>query len=233
MAVVEPFRPYGSETHTGLDRNVVRLEFLGPVSPELVLVDPELAARARALLPDVPAARLPRRREGDEPTPLRTDAASGRRRIRWRLVTASAVAAVAVAAAGSGWWVATAGHDDDPVLQSSPPVAVPTVPSTLPVEPDPSPKAIVALEEAKRREPRSRSIREALGIAYFRLGRWEEAEAEFRVLVELSPSDVFAHYALGRTLANQGRHKEATPHFKLAQSLRQRRTPSGDPLESG
>jgi Flp pilus assembly protein TadD len=41
--------------------------------------------------------------------------------------------------------------------------------------------------EGKRREPQSRSIREALGIAYFRIGRWAEAEAEFRALVELAP----------------------------------------------
>jgi Flp pilus assembly protein TadD len=83
-------------------------------------------------------------------------------------------------------------------------------------------QATVSLEKAKRREPRSRSIREALGIAYFRIGRWEEAEEEFRALVELSPSDDFAHYALGRALANQGRRKEAAPHFKLARSLRPR-----------
>jgi Flp pilus assembly protein TadD len=84
-------------------------------------------------------------------------------------------------------------------------------------------QATVALEKAKRREPQSRSIREALGIAYFRLRRWGEAEAEFRALVELSPSDDYAHYALARTLVNQGRRKEATPHIKLARSLSPRR----------
>jgi Flp pilus assembly protein TadD len=85
-------------------------------------------------------------------------------------------------------------------------------------------QATVPLEKAKRREPKSRSIREALGIAYFRIGRWEEAEAEFRALVELSPSEEFAHWALARTLANQGRREEALPHFKLARSLRPRRS---------
>src|SRR5947208_7510345 len=83
-------------------------------------------------------------------------------------------------------------------------------------------QATVALEKAKRREPRSRSIREALGIAYFRLRRWQEAEAEFRVLVELSPADDYAHYALARALVNQGRRQEAKPHLKLARSLRPR-----------
>ena len=83
-------------------------------------------------------------------------------------------------------------------------------------------QATVSLEKAKRREPASRSIREALGIAYFRLGRWQEAEAEFQALVDLSPDDEFAHRALGRALAKQGRSDEAAPHFKLARSLRPR-----------
>jgi Flp pilus assembly protein TadD len=83
-------------------------------------------------------------------------------------------------------------------------------------------QATVPLEKAKTREPRSRSIREALGIAYFRIGRWSEAEAEFRALVDLSPADEWAHYALARALVNQGRRKEATPHLKLARWLRPR-----------
>jgi len=92
-------------------------------------------------------------------------------------------------------------------------------------------QAIVPLEKAKRREPQSRSIREALGIAYFRSGRWEEAEAEFRALVELAPADEFAHHALGRALVNQGRHKEATPHIKIARSLRPRTISEGESLD--
>ena len=36
-------------------------------------------------------------------------------------------------------------------------------------------QATVALEKAKRREPDKASIREALGIAYFRIRRYEEA----------------------------------------------------------
>lgn len=79
------------------------------------------------------------------------------------------------------------------------------------------------LEQARRREPQSRSIREALGIAYFRSRRWEDAEAEFRALAELSPDDEFAHYALGRALTNQGRARDALPHLKLARSLRPRK----------
>ena len=81
-------------------------------------------------------------------------------------------------------------------------------------------QATVALEKAKRREPDKASIREALGIAYFRIRRWEEAEAEFRTLLELSPVNDYAHYALGRCLEKQGREREANAHYKLASSLR-------------
>jgi len=80
-------------------------------------------------------------------------------------------------------------------------------------------QATVALEKAKRREPDKASIREALGIAYFRIRRWAEAEAEFRAVLELSPADDYAHYALGRTLEKQGKAAEANGHYKLASSL--------------
>ena len=81
-------------------------------------------------------------------------------------------------------------------------------------------QATVALEKAKRREPDKASIREALGIAYFRIHRYQEAEEEFRAVLELSPTDDYAHYALGRCLEKQGREKEANGHYKLASSLR-------------
>src|SRR5919201_1794042 len=81
-------------------------------------------------------------------------------------------------------------------------------------------QATVPLEKAKRREPEKASIREALGIAYFRIRRWAEAEAEFRKVLELSPADDYAHYALGRSLEKQGKATEANGHYKLASSLR-------------
>jgi Flp pilus assembly protein TadD len=81
-------------------------------------------------------------------------------------------------------------------------------------------QATVPLEKAKRLEPQKASIREALGIAYFRIHRWAEAEAEFRAALEISPVDDYAHYALGRCLEKQGRAVEANGHYKLARSLR-------------
>jgi Flp pilus assembly protein TadD len=85
-------------------------------------------------------------------------------------------------------------------------------------------QATVPLEKAKKLEPRKASIREALGIAYFRLRRWHEAEEEFRAVLELSPTDDYAHYALGRTLEKLGRDSEANAHYKLASSM----APSND-----
>jgi Flp pilus assembly protein TadD len=81
-------------------------------------------------------------------------------------------------------------------------------------------QATVPLEKAKRREPDKASIREALGIAYFRIRRYEEAEQEFRRVLEISPTDDYAHYALGRCLEKRGRAAEANGHYKLASSLR-------------
>ena len=92
-------------------------------------------------------------------------------------------------------------------------------------------QATVALEKAKRREPEKASIREALGIAYFRISDWQSAEREFRKLLELSPVDDYAHYALGRTLVKQGRKAEAATHLKLARSLQPR--PPGEPTLEG
>src|ERR671931_2214822 len=81
-------------------------------------------------------------------------------------------------------------------------------------------QATVALEKAKAREPEKASIREALGIAYFRIHRYAEAETEFRKMLDLAPADDYAHYALGRCLEKRGRQAEANGHYKLASSLR-------------
>jgi Flp pilus assembly protein TadD len=81
-------------------------------------------------------------------------------------------------------------------------------------------QATVPLEKAKRREPQKASIREALGIAYFRIQRYDDAEQEFRTMLEISPADDYAHYALGRCLEKQGKAAEANGHYKLASSLR-------------
>jgi Flp pilus assembly protein TadD len=84
-------------------------------------------------------------------------------------------------------------------------------------------EATVTLEQAKRREPAKASIREALGIAYFRSRRFADAEREFRAVVELDPVDDYAHFALARCLEKQRRPAEAVGHLRLAASLRPER----------
>ncbi|GAB4244014.1 MAG: hypothetical protein Kow00122_00240 [Thermoleophilia bacterium] len=81
-------------------------------------------------------------------------------------------------------------------------------------------QAAVRLEKARTREPTKGSIREALGRAYYMLGRWEEAEREFRFLLELSPTNDYAHYCLSRVLSKLGRRHEAAAHLKLARAMR-------------
>ena len=80
-------------------------------------------------------------------------------------------------------------------------------------------QSTVSLEKAKRLEPDKASIREKLGIAYFRLQRYEEAESEFRAMLDLAPTDDYAHYGLGRALEKQGKDAEANGHYKLANAL--------------
>ena len=66
---------------------------------------------------------------------------------------------------------------------------------------------------------RHRSARRS-GIAYFRIQRFSEAEAEFREILELQPVDHYAHFALGRCLEKQGKPDEAVGHYRMASFFR-------------
>src|SRR4051812_21186013 len=83
--------------------------------------------------------------------------------------------------------------------------------------------ATVPLEQARKMEPEKSSIREALGRAYFRCGRYEAASVEFQAVVERYPVNDFAQFCLGRSLEKSGRPKEARRHLALAASLRPER----------
>jgi Flp pilus assembly protein TadD len=80
--------------------------------------------------------------------------------------------------------------------------------------------AAIPLEKAREMEPEKSSIREALGRAYFRSGRYRDASVEFRAVVEKYPVNDFAHFCLGRSLEKSGRRQEARKHLALAASLR-------------
>ncbi|MBV9213872.1 MAG: tetratricopeptide repeat protein [Actinobacteria bacterium] len=80
--------------------------------------------------------------------------------------------------------------------------------------------ATIPLERARRLEPDKTSIREALGRAYFRAGRYAQAREEFAAVVERSPVNDFAHFCLGRALEKTGRRAEARRHLALAANMR-------------
>src|SRR3954454_15961432 len=80
--------------------------------------------------------------------------------------------------------------------------------------------AAIPLERASRLEPDKGSIREALGRAYFRSGRFAEARDEFAAVVERYPTNDFALFCLGRACELTGDRREARKHLTLAANLR-------------
>ena len=80
--------------------------------------------------------------------------------------------------------------------------------------------AAIPLARASRLEPDKTSIREALGRAYFRSGRFGLAAEEFEAVVERAPVNDFAHFCLGKALAKTGRTMEARRHAALAACMR-------------
>jgi tetratricopeptide (TPR) repeat protein len=81
-------------------------------------------------------------------------------------------------------------------------------------------QAAVSLEKAKRLEPDKTSIREALGRAYFRSGRYQRAAAEFSAVLERYPANDYAHFCLGRSLEKLGDRTAASRHLSLACGMR-------------
>ena len=83
--------------------------------------------------------------------------------------------------------------------------------------------ATVPLERASKLEPDKSSIREALGRAYFRSARFEQAAREFAAVVERHPVNDYAHFCLGRALTLTGHRDRARHHLALASNLRPER----------
>ncbi len=76
------------------------------------------------------------------------------------------------------------------------------------------------LAEAARRAPEKSSVREALGRAYYRAGRFSRAATEFEAVVATHPVNDFAHFCLGRALSKTGQVDRARHHLALAANLR-------------
>ena len=76
------------------------------------------------------------------------------------------------------------------------------------------------LERAAGAEPQSRMVREALARAQFDAGWYAAAAASFRMIVEASPADDYAHFGLGLSLARSGAPGEAAEYLALAAAMR-------------
>ena len=76
------------------------------------------------------------------------------------------------------------------------------------------------LAEAARRAPEKSSVREALGRAYYRSGRFAQAVVEFEAVVEARHVNDYAHFCLGRALSKTGQRQRARHHLALAANLR-------------
>ena len=80
--------------------------------------------------------------------------------------------------------------------------------------------AAQVLQRAANAEPSSRSVREALARAQFDTGQYAAAAENFRVIVEASPTDDYAHFGLGLSLARAGDHEAAAEYLALAAAMR-------------
>ena len=76
------------------------------------------------------------------------------------------------------------------------------------------------LERACDAEPRSRMVREALARAQFDAGWYSLAVRNFRLIVEESPADDYAHFGLGLALARDGEPGQAAEYLALAAAMR-------------
>lgn len=80
--------------------------------------------------------------------------------------------------------------------------------------------ATAPLAEAARRAPEKTSVREALGRAYFRCGRFPAAGSEFARAVEIDPVNDYAHFGIGMCAMRTGEPDRARGHLKLATVMR-------------
>ncbi len=76
------------------------------------------------------------------------------------------------------------------------------------------------LEPVADAEPRNVAVRLLLARAYFHSAQLRRAEAEFRAVTELDPSEDYAWFAMGRAIERQSRPADALPCYRLAAAMR-------------
>ena len=80
--------------------------------------------------------------------------------------------------------------------------------------------AVIALEQARDLEPAKSSVREALARAYFRTGRFAQAEEEFIATLDIEPVNDYAQYGVGLCRFRAGDRDRARGHLRLATVMR-------------
>jgi Flp pilus assembly protein TadD len=79
--------------------------------------------------------------------------------------------------------------------------------------------ALDHLAAATRATPDSASLYNRMGVAYGRLGRFDEATAQFRRASQLNPNDAPIHLNLGLAEERRGNRSEAILHYREALRL--------------
>ncbi|WP_436493698.1 tetratricopeptide repeat protein [Actinokineospora sp. HUAS TT18] len=79
--------------------------------------------------------------------------------------------------------------------------------------------ALAALGPVLEAEPNARSVQVLAGRAYLASAQLRRAEATFRRVLELDPTDHYAMFALGKALQRQSRLTEALTQLRLAVAM--------------
>ena len=190
---------------------------LGPISPELVLVDPALAERVRRLLPDPTESLEPRAPAAIEsrpsvPAPVRPEVAPmpvPRRRRRWARTVVLAVVVFAAGAASGGFLPDRHSAPSDVVLevQSAGPAGTQGEESGPPQRPPAAKRSAQRHSAAKRspqRPPRARPVPPHRTWAANVLGVAAQVGSPGVKLVWQRPT-VSGHVVVLRARGNQGR----------------------------
>jgi len=80
--------------------------------------------------------------------------------------------------------------------------------------------AATVLERAAAAEPRKSSIHEALARAYFGSRRFSAALEQFTLVLDISPTNDYAHFGAGLCLGRLGKLREAVGHLRMANVMR-------------
>lgn len=87
-------------------------------------------------------------------------------------------------------------------------------------------EALTMIEKALARDPNNGAYLDSLGWAYYRLGRYAEAEAQIRRAVELAPGDPTMHDHYADILMQQKKIQEAVAAWEEALNLWQASAPA-------